>query len=130
MDNLDSVVEELMKAQHKDMLRRLKSGEFDERAFSIGAQPLENDKKPFPGSKADTVPVLTTESRRSDAVFSSASASQGSSSKSDRSIPSEIPVKKAATAIPSVSQPAEKTTQDIMTLDEAILNFFNVNGKK
>jgi hypothetical protein len=32
-DNLEQVVEELMKDQHKDILRRLKSGEFDERAF-------------------------------------------------------------------------------------------------
>lgn len=30
VDNLDQVVEELMKEQHKDMLRRLKSGDFDE----------------------------------------------------------------------------------------------------
>ena len=29
VDNLDKVVEELMKEQHKDMLRSLKSGEFD-----------------------------------------------------------------------------------------------------
>jgi hypothetical protein len=33
MDNLEKVVEELMKDQHKEMLRRLKLGEFDERAF-------------------------------------------------------------------------------------------------
>jgi hypothetical protein len=33
MDNLEKVVEELMKDQHKEMLRRLKSGDFDERAF-------------------------------------------------------------------------------------------------
>lgn len=29
MDNLPQIVEELMKEQHKDMLRRLKNGEFD-----------------------------------------------------------------------------------------------------
>jgi len=29
VDNLDQVVEELMKEQHKEMLRRLKAGEFD-----------------------------------------------------------------------------------------------------
>ena len=33
VDNLEQVVEELMKDQHKDMLRRLKSGQLDERAF-------------------------------------------------------------------------------------------------
>ncbi len=31
VENLEQVVEELMKEQHKDMLRRLKAGEFDER---------------------------------------------------------------------------------------------------
>lgn len=30
VDNLEQVVEELMKEQHKEMLKRLKSGEFDE----------------------------------------------------------------------------------------------------
>ncbi len=33
IDNLEAVVEDLMKEQHKEMLRRLKSGEFDGRAF-------------------------------------------------------------------------------------------------
>jgi len=33
VENLEQVVEELMKEQHKEMLRRLKSGEFDEKAF-------------------------------------------------------------------------------------------------
>lgn len=33
IDALEAVVEDLMKEQHKEMMRRLKSGEFDERAF-------------------------------------------------------------------------------------------------
>ena len=33
VDNLEKVVEDLMKDQHKEMLRRLKSGEFDKKAF-------------------------------------------------------------------------------------------------
>jgi hypothetical protein len=33
VDMLEKVVEELMQEQHKDMLRRLKAGQFDERAF-------------------------------------------------------------------------------------------------
>jgi len=37
IDNLEQVVEELMKEQHKDMLRGLKAGQFDERAF--GSRP-------------------------------------------------------------------------------------------
>ncbi len=40
IDHLDKVVEELMKDQHKEMLRRLKAGEFDARAFpSSSAAP-------------------------------------------------------------------------------------------
>jgi hypothetical protein len=45
IENLEQVVEELMKEQHKEMLRRLKSGEFDARAFpgqpSAPAPPAE-----------------------------------------------------------------------------------------
>ncbi len=37
IENLEQVVEELMKEQHKDMLRRLKAAEFDDRIF--GTQP-------------------------------------------------------------------------------------------
>jgi hypothetical protein len=44
MENLEQVVEELMKEQHKDMLRRLKSGEFDERAFSHRAADAEPER--------------------------------------------------------------------------------------
>ena len=33
MENLEKVVEELMKEQHKEMLRNLKAGQFDDRAF-------------------------------------------------------------------------------------------------
>ena len=42
VDDIEKVVEELMKDQHKEMLRRLKSGEFDERAF--GPAPAGTDK--------------------------------------------------------------------------------------
>jgi hypothetical protein len=49
VDNLEKVVEELMKEQHKDMLRRLKAGEFDERAFgqSGGTVPPDTESEPI-----------------------------------------------------------------------------------
>jgi len=34
IENLSVIVSELMKEQHKEMMRRLKGGEFDEKAFS------------------------------------------------------------------------------------------------
>ncbi len=43
MEKLEVVVEELMKEQHKGMMRRLKSGEFDEKLFSSGLKPIQQD---------------------------------------------------------------------------------------
>ena len=47
---LERVVEDLMKEQHKEMLRRLKSGEFDSRAFpgSTSAEPQGHTAKTAP----------------------------------------------------------------------------------
>jgi hypothetical protein len=47
VDNLDKVVEELMKEQHKEMLKRLKTGEFDKRITEI-----LSGKKPAPVESA------------------------------------------------------------------------------
>ncbi|GFE56453.1 hypothetical protein [Geobacter sp. AOG1] len=53
VNNLDQVVEELMKEQHKDMLRRLKAGEFDDRAFGgVSATPPPAAPTPRPAPSA------------------------------------------------------------------------------
>ena len=103
MENLESVVEELMKSQHKELLRRLKSGEFDERAFSTEARILENYEIPSPGPEAEAVPALAPETRRLD----------------DNLTPS-----------PAAARSAEKPANDVASLDDAILNFFGANDKK
>jgi hypothetical protein len=63
-DNLEQVVEELMKDQHKEILHRLKSGEFDERAFGWSdAIPVETIEEveistvppPAPDAPSDSV---------------------------------------------------------------------------
>jgi len=54
VDNLEVVVEELMKEQHKDMLRRLKVGEFDARIEALAA-----GKKPAPVESQSTAAELT-----------------------------------------------------------------------
>jgi len=54
VDNLDVVVEELMKEQHKDMLRRLKLGEFDARIEALAA-----GRKPAPIESQSTAAELT-----------------------------------------------------------------------
>ncbi len=63
VEMLEQVVEDLMKEQHKEMLRRLKSGEFDDRAFagshaSESRQQQESSEAPAastdPGGPSET----------------------------------------------------------------------------
>lgn len=61
VDNLERVVEELMKEQHKGMLRRLKNGEFDARAFppprsAPAAQPAPKPAAPQAASPSPPKP--------------------------------------------------------------------------
>jgi len=128
MDNLESVVEELMKAQHKELMRRLKSGEFDERAFSIEATLIENYEIPSPEPEEEAAPA--PEPKRIDDIFSSPAA-PGGTAKSDLSLLFAMPVQKAAPVTPAEpQQPAEKPAKDVVSLDDAILNFFGANEKK
>jgi len=52
MDKIERIVEDLMKEQHKEMMRRLKSGEFDERALSLSvtASPMDTQVIPIPAA--------------------------------------------------------------------------------
>jgi len=50
-DQLELVVESIMKDQHKEMMRRLKGGEFDDRAFP---------NAPRPAAEAPVPPVSRT----------------------------------------------------------------------
>ena len=59
MDNLSHIVEELMKEQHKDMLRRLKNGEFDERLGLEGVSETPPAVAPEPPPAAPVPPVST-----------------------------------------------------------------------
>src|SRR6185369_12218364 len=96
MDNLESVVEELMKAQHKELMRRLKSGEFDDRAFSIQAPLLENYEIPSPKPEAEAVPKPAEPSAPTPIVdIFSAPSRQSGTPKSDLSLLFELPAQKA-----------------------------------
>ena len=63
VDNLDQVVEELMKEQHKEMLRRLKAGEFDAviERFQSGRRvtPEVSEGEKVGVSKVEKAPVAT-----------------------------------------------------------------------
>lgn len=54
IENLGSVVEELMKDQHKAMMRRLKSGEFDQRAFPNSASSADRTGRPLSPPSTDS----------------------------------------------------------------------------
>lgn len=57
VDQLEKQVEELMKRQHRDMLRRLKEGEFDGRIENLKfAAATELPGAPAPGIPADPAP--------------------------------------------------------------------------
>ncbi len=58
VENLERVVEELMKEQHKDMLRRLKNGEFDSRAFPAAPTAPAAHPAPTPAAPQAAPPSL------------------------------------------------------------------------
>jgi hypothetical protein len=58
MEKLEVVVEELMKEQHKDMMRRLKAGEYNEKAFFCSTPPAADGESPVLTAKADPVAQL------------------------------------------------------------------------
>jgi len=117
MENLEVVVEELMKEQHKEMMRRMKAGEFDEKAFSIKAQLIENYE----------IPTLAPEA---DPIFSSTS-SPGSVSKGSISLLFELPQQQAKTdpALQARKPAPSDANSKVVNLDEAILSFFGPREK-
>ncbi|PLX96769.1 MAG: hypothetical protein C0621_01500 [Desulfuromonas sp.] len=98
VDNLEQVVEELMKEQHKEMLRRLKEGEFDER---LGL------------------------SEKAPAAAAAAPAPTPPEAKPQAAAPAAAPPK-AATAPPQTSSspaPAAKAPPGGVSLDDIILSY-------
>lgn len=115
MDSLETVVEELMKEQHKDMMRRLKSGEFDEKAFSIKAQLIENYEIPTLAPEADPISKLFSVTAPSD-----------SKPKDDVSMLFELP---QAPVKSQTNKTAPTPPDKVVNLDEAILSFFGSREK-
>jgi hypothetical protein len=121
MENLDTVVEELMKDQHKAMMRRLKAGEFDQRAFQAPPSAKE------PGEVAPSAPTAESVA----GIFSTPRASQPpTSGKSDISLLFATPAQRQEG--PGGQQPAgrDKTAKVVVSLDDAILSFFSTDEKK
>ncbi|MGB4599436.1 MAG: hypothetical protein WBI04_05605 [Trichlorobacter sp.] len=112
IDSLESVVEDLMKEQHKEMMRRLKSGEFDARAFPSKEQPAPVTElveevaitEPPAPSPPTPEPIGGVELLFQEAVQT------------------------APAAQPAAPQPpAAPKKEQAVSLDDAILNFFGAS---
>lgn len=75
VDNLNQVVEDLAKEQHKGMLRSLTQGELDERILALkiplGGVVIDVSPEPVPDIPRDPEPVVEKIAARSAAVISS-----------------------------------------------------------
>lgn len=120
MDNLEAVVEELMKEQHKEMMRRLKAGDFDEKAFSFEAQQIKNYEIPTLVQEEDSV-----------AEFFSSTSSSNSASKGGVSLLFELTPQAEKNNPTTQSRKCEPTNANskVVILDEAILSFFGSREK-
>ncbi len=118
IDNLEAVVEDLMKEQHKDMLRRLKSGEFDAKAFGsphkpetkIADQTAESSAISPQQQPSPAAPVVKPEAVGVDLLF-------------QETVQTELQQT-------DIQQKADETTskkQESVSLDDAILNFFGAS---
>ena len=120
MDNLDVVVEELMKEQHKEMMRRLKAGDFDEKAFAFKAHLIENYEIPSPQPKSDPIADM----------FGKSSA-PASSKSGDISMLFEMPVKTTGQeAARSSDKSGHDSAQKAVDLDDVILSYFGNHDNK
>jgi len=115
MSDLDTVVEELMKEQHKEVMRRLKSGEFDERAFLVPASTFENIEIPtLPPLEEPEISPVTTESEQQHVLSKNEISKIIKDSVQKHSInPSHKPI------------PANGS----ISLDDALTAFFESNSK-
>ena len=118
IDNLEEVVEELMKEQHKEMMRRLKAGDFDDKAFSFKAKLIENYE----------IPVLAPETNPVSEVFS-VTSSAGSESKGSVSLLFELPQQEEKKDPPPQKNVSPDKNSKAVNLDEAILSIFNPQKK-
>jgi len=118
VDNLDQVVEDLMKEQHKEMLRRLKDGEFDDVIKGKAARATTAPPAAEPPPAAATVtsapppPVAPVPARPAPAPVASAPPAPR---------PAAAPPAPPVPEPPPAPKPAEKTPE--LSLDDVILSY-------
>jgi len=117
VDNLEQVVEELMKEQHKGMLRSLKSGEFDD---IIGRYDHGQ-----PAAVAETpTPVVSVASPQAPPAPAVAPAPPRPAAPPPASVTSPPPAPEPAPVPPAAAPaPARKPAAIETSLDEIILSY-------
>ncbi len=117
IENLEELVEDLMKEQHKEMMRRLKSGEFDARAFPGGARADEK----------------TPEFKEEEIVFSKPPRPPAKKPEPETGVnllfqePVAVPGLQAANPPAEQKPKQEPEKKGAVNLDDAILNFFGAS---
>jgi hypothetical protein len=116
VDGLEQVVAELMKEQHKEMMRRLKSGEFAGRAFTDAAESAEVPAVPSAPQVAET----------NNSLHSSHSEQQSPpAGTDDSSLPDLATPQAASTGHPSVN--GDVAGNGLDNLDDAVNAFFGAS---
>jgi len=123
VDNLEQVVEELMKEQHKEMLRRLKSGDFDE--IIAGRTPAKSAREPAPPAAASPPETAVVPVEPAPAPIAAPVTEK----------PAEVPRPAAAAPPPApAAKPAEPVPQPDaaveLGLDDIILSYLVGDDKK
>jgi hypothetical protein len=118
IDNLETVVEDLMKEQHKDMLRRLKSGEFDAKAFGSPPKPEIKTVEQKPES-----PAIPPQQQPAQAAAVVKPEAIGVNLLFQETVQTEL----QQLAVQQKTDESTTKKQNSVSLDDAILNFFGAS---
>lgn len=150
VDQLEVVVESIMKEQHKEMMRRLKGGEFDARIFpGQAAAPVATPAAPTtpavptaPAAQAAPAAQVTPSTQAAQAVRSEPAAQAAAAPQPAAAIaavqpataPSPAPASPAVTASRPASAPPKPTEPPAppakRSLDEVILDYLITGEEK
>jgi hypothetical protein len=113
VDRLEQVVEELMKEQHRDMLRRLKTGEFDDiiagRRPAAAPAATPQSVPPVPVAAASPHPQPVSTDQQTAAI----------TGQKPEVLPAQAPV----------DSPAQRPVRGDASLDEIILSYLLGEGE-
>jgi len=123
IDNLEQVVEELMKEQHKEMLRRLRAGDFDEaiagRVATRKSPVGESVAAPAPAAVTPAAPVVAPPPEVPAAPAAAVPA------------PATSPAAATKSAAPAVKPPEPVAPPAVeLGLDDIILSYLVGDDKK